>query len=201
MPATRLLMLGAVRIFQPVHGYFVRRELLTWRADQWGSLNPGSVYNALRSLARDGFLEEVGSEAAGGPARTSYRLTDDGEAEFFQLLHEALWTVDGNDPGRLLTAVSFMRALSRAEVLAALEHRAAQIEAAHRGLEFSIAAVLDHPGKPRHVAELFYLTDARLQGELGWARALAERLRQGQYSFAGEPEAEDAPPKRLDKEH
>jgi hypothetical protein len=37
MSSTRLLMLGAVRIFQPVHGYFVRRELLTWRVDQWAS--------------------------------------------------------------------------------------------------------------------------------------------------------------------
>lgn len=198
VPATRLLMLGAVRIFQPVHGYFVRRELLTWRADQWASVNPGSVYNALRALARDGFLEEVGTEAASGPARTSYRLTDDGEGEFFQLLREALWSVEANDPGRLMTAVSFMRSLSREEVLAALEHRVAEIEASHRSLEFSISGVLDHPGKPRHVAELFYLNDARLQGELRWTHALAERLREGGYSFAGEPESNGLPEQPLD---
>jgi DNA-binding PadR family transcriptional regulator len=191
-------MLGAVRIFQPVHGYFVRRELLTWRADQWASVNPGSVYNALRALARDGFLEEVGTEAASGPARTSYRLTDDGEGEFFQLLREALWSVEANDPGRLMTAVSFMRSLSREEVLAALEHRVAEIEASHRSLEFSISGVLDHPGKPRHVAELFYLNDARLQGELRWTHALAERLREGGYSFAGEPESNGLPEQPLD---
>ena len=194
-------MLGAVRIFQPVHGYFVRRELLTWRADQWASVNPGSVYNALRALARDGFLEEVGTEAASGPARTSYRLTDDGEGEFFQLLREALWSVEANDPGRLMTAVSFMRSLSREEVLAALEHRVAEIEASHRSLEFSISGVLDHPGKPRHVAELFYLNDARLQGELRWTHALAERLREGGYSFAGEPESNGLPEQPLDASH
>lgn len=187
MPATRLLMLGAVRIFQPVHGYFVRRELLTWRAEQWASLNPGSVYNALRSLARDGFLVEVGTEAANGPARTTYRLTEDGESEFFQLLREALWTVDGNDPGRLMTGLSFMSSLSRDEVLAALEHRVAQIDAAHHSLGYSLSSVLDHGAKPRHVAELFYLGDARLQGERQWAQALAARLRQGEYTFAGEP--------------
>lgn len=193
VPATRLLMLGTVRIFQPVHGYFVRRELLTWRADQWASLNPGSVYNALRALAREGFLKEVGTETAMGPARTSYRLTEDGEGEFFQLLREALWSVDAGDPGRLMTAVSFMRSLSREEVLAALEHRVAEIEASHRTLEFSISSVLDHPVKPRHVAELFHLNDARLQGELCWTQALAERLRNGEYSFAGEP-GDESPP-------
>lgn len=191
-------MLGAVRIFQPVHGYLVRRELLTWRADQWASLNPGSVYNALRALARDGFLEEVGTETANGPARTSYRLTDDGEVEFFQLLREALWSVDASDPGRLMTAVSFMRSLSREEVLAALEHRVAEIEASHQSLQFSISSVLDHPGKPRHVAELFYLNDARLQGELQWTHALIERLRDGEYSFAGEPESNGSPEQPLD---
>ena len=86
MSATRLLLLGAVRIFQPVHGYFVRRELLTWHADSWAHLNPGSVYNGLRTLAREGFVEEVGTETEGGrPARTTYRLTADGEAEFMLL--------------------------------------------------------------------------------------------------------------------
>lgn len=62
MSTTRLLVLGAVRIFQPVHGYYLRRELLTWRADQWAALNPGSVYNALKTLTKDGFLEEVDGE-------------------------------------------------------------------------------------------------------------------------------------------
>ena len=63
MSATRLLLLGTVRIFQPVHGYFVRRELLSWHAEAWAHLNPGSVYNGLRSLEREGFVEEVGTEA------------------------------------------------------------------------------------------------------------------------------------------
>lgn len=172
---------------------------MTWRAEQWASPNPGSVYNALRTLARDGFLEEVGMESAGGrPARTTYRLTDDGEAEFLALLREALWSVEAHDPSRLLAGVSFMWSLSRDEVLAALEHRIAQTEAGHRGLELSVSSLLEIPGKPRHVAELLYLSDARMQGELGWARRFSERLRQGEYSFAGEPQVRDAAP-RLDK--
>ena len=57
MSTTRLLVLGAVRIFQPAHGYLVRRELVTWHVDDWANLNPGSIYNALRTLARDGLLE------------------------------------------------------------------------------------------------------------------------------------------------
>ena len=48
MSSTRLLVLGVVRIFQPVHGYLVRRELLTWYVEEWASVNPGSIYNAPR---------------------------------------------------------------------------------------------------------------------------------------------------------
>jgi DNA-binding PadR family transcriptional regulator len=73
MSATRLLVLGAVRIFQPAHGYSIRRELLSWEVESWAALNPGSVYNMLRSLARDGLLEEVGDTGrSAGPARVAY---------------------------------------------------------------------------------------------------------------------------------
>ena len=48
---TRLLVLGVVKLFQPVHGYEVRRELLSWRAQEWASVQPGSIYNALKSCA------------------------------------------------------------------------------------------------------------------------------------------------------
>ena len=57
--STRLLVLGAVRIFQPAHGYLVRRELLSWDVENWAAINPGSIYNMLRTLTRDGLLEEV----------------------------------------------------------------------------------------------------------------------------------------------
>jgi len=176
---TRLLVLGAVRVFQPVHGYFLRRELLTWRVDQWAAMNPGSIYNALKTLTKDGFLEEVEGE------RTTYRLTGDGEMEYLVLLREALWTVDQFDPSRLLAAITFMLSLSREEVIAALESRAAQLEAAHKATPFAISTF--HGGDtPAHVAEHLRLVDARNQGEAGWMRALLERLRAGEYVFDNE---------------
>jgi len=185
---TRLLILGAVRIFQPVHGYFVRRELLTWKADQWAHLNPGSVYNALRGLTRDGFLEELPAESADArPGRTSYRITADGESEFFDLLRDGLWSVDPYSPDRLLAAVSFLPSLSRDEVEAALEHRVAQIAASNRSLDFAARDVIADGQKPPHVADLMRLADARLSGEVEWARQLLERIRGGELSFAGEP--------------
>jgi DNA-binding PadR family transcriptional regulator len=196
--STRLLILGAVRIFQPVHGYFVRRELMTWRADEWAHLNPGSVYNALRGLTRDGFLEEVEAGDGGGrPARTSYRLTPDGETEFFELLRRALWTVEPFAPDVLLAGASFMWALSREEVAAALEHRIAQILAANREHEFVVHRIEDEPSPtPPHVAELLRLGDARMRGEREWAESLLARVHAGELTFAGEPEQWQPPDAR-----
>jgi DNA-binding PadR family transcriptional regulator len=188
MSATRLLLLGTVRIFQPVHGYFVRRELLSWHADAWAHLNPGSVYNGLRTLARDGFLEEVGTEARGGrPARTSYRLTGDGDSEFLLLLRGALWNVSPHDPADLMAAWSFAWALRRDEVIAALEHRVEQISASRRATEFAIEDISRAPDMPDTVVEHYRLTQSRLEGEVSWARELLERLHTGEYWFEGEP--------------
>jgi DNA-binding PadR family transcriptional regulator len=190
MNSTRLLILGTVRIFQPVHGYFVRRELLTWRAEEWANLNPGSVYNALRTLARDGFIEAV--DAAEKPARQEYRLTPDGETEFQALLREALWRVVPNEPARLYTAISFMWALSRSEVVEALESRLAQLDALHRGMPYMLGSLMDHPDKPRHIAEFAYLSDEYILGERTWTEACLARVREGAYRFAGEPALTEA---------
>ena len=188
MSATRLLLLGTVRIFQPVHGYFVRRELISWHAEEWANLNPGSVYNGLRTLTREGLLHEVGTEARGGrPARTSYRLTHEGESEFLVLLRHTLWNVRRFDPAEVMAGWGFAWALKREEVIAALEHRVEQIEAAGRASQFAIEDLSRTPATPDTVAEHYRLTQARLDGEARWARELIERLRAGAYWFDGEP--------------
>jgi DNA-binding PadR family transcriptional regulator len=188
MSPTRLLVLGVVRIFQPVHGYFVRRELLSWHAEDWAHLNPGSIYNALRSLAREGLLEEVGTEAHGArPARTSYRLTDAGETEFQALLREGLWEVAPNEPANLLAAWSFTWALRRSEVIEALEHRREEIAAGCAGARATLEALPRQSEIPAHVAEHVRLTIARMNGEEAWIEELLPRLRAGEYWFDGEP--------------
>jgi DNA-binding PadR family transcriptional regulator len=71
--ATRLV-LGPIRILQPVHGYDVRRELLTLRLEELANVKPGSIYSAMRTLEKDGCIAVHSAESAGNrPERTSYR--------------------------------------------------------------------------------------------------------------------------------
>jgi DNA-binding PadR family transcriptional regulator len=204
MSTTRLVVLGAVRAFQPVHGYYVRRELMTWQVGEWANINPGSIYNALRVLTRQGFLEEVDTGSSDArPARTTYQLTPDGESAFMTLLRHVLWTVETFDPQPIMATLSFMGALNRQEVIDAFEHRIGEIDAR---LLAGADAKDEGPEKGREPGPgqgpgqvtargagtvfadaMVELTSARMLAEQEWARVLVKRLRNGEYTFADEP--------------
>lgn len=189
---TRLLVLGVVRIFQPVHGYEVRRELVSWRAEEWASIKTGSIYNALKTLTTEGFLEVVATDQVGGrPERTTYQLTAAGDQEFRSLLREEWWTVRPPiDP--LMAAVSFLGYISRNEAIAALEHRIQHVQGFARHLEFATAtqAGID---APLHIREMHDLMAARTMSEIGWATQMIERLRAGAYETSDDPSWQPAP--------
>jgi DNA-binding PadR family transcriptional regulator len=188
--ATKLLVLGVIRMLQPVHGYVVRRELLSWNVDEWASVNPGSIYGALRTLAKSGHVIEAGTASEGGrPARTTYRMTEDGEVEFFQLFRQHLWrNVDSNDIAGFRAALSFMSVATRDEISQAMEHRIHQLDGCIKEQAFSREQLRAIPEKPDHVVELYHLDEAIIRGQLEWTRAFAQRVRDGAYHFAGEPE-------------
>jgi DNA-binding PadR family transcriptional regulator len=189
MSTTRLLVLGVMRLFQPVHGYDVRRELLSWRADQWANVAPGSVYGAIKSLERDGLIEVVGTETAGArPARTTYKVTPEGDKEFKSLLREAWWNlVLPQDP--FIAGLNFLTEVNREEAAAALDSRVAQIEA-HRSMDAhrvkNLGGDPSKGGTPEHVIEHFRLIDGYLAAQAEWARALQRRLEEGEYDLLDE---------------
>jgi DNA-binding PadR family transcriptional regulator len=193
MSATRLLILGAVRIFQPIHGYDLRRELMTWHADQWANISFGSIYFALKKMAEDRLLEEVETDRAGGrPARTLYRLTSDGESEFQMLLREFWWERKPVvDP--FFVALSQGPALSRTELAAALRHRADDARGGAERLRFEATARLsvDLTGQEKVaialVAEMMGLMARHQVAEAEWADDLAGRIESGAFTFPEKP--------------
>lgn len=195
MSTTRLLILGAVRIFAPVHGYFVRRELVSWHVDRWAHLNPGSVYNALRTLSKDGLLVEGATVPASmGAARTTtYALTHAGEAEFVRLMRGALGTVDEYSPDALMAGVALMVALPREEVAALLTERLTGISVIEAGQAEALEQICADVETPDHVQEVKRLVYARLSSEIRWTAELIARIHAGAYCFAGEVAADYFP--------
>ena len=177
--ATRMMILGAVRMMQPVHGYDVRRELLSWGADRYANVQPGSIYHGLRKLAEEEMLREVGTDQVGGrPARTSYEITAKGEDEFETLLRSLWWNVNlPTDP--FFAALSFLPSLPREEASAALRNRAAVLQATVEGMRASLDSRWISELKPVHVGWMFELSIARMEGEIAWCERIAELIDSG----------------------
>lgn len=184
---TRLLVLGVVRLLQPVHGYDVRRELLSWRAEQWANVAPGSIYGALKTLERDQWIEVVDTQhASARPARTTYRVTAEGEKEYHRLLRDMWWeTMAPVHP--LLPAVSQLPFTERSDVLAALRARARRLEGEitlqYRDIDRIRAGTGDPTiDEPYHVADMQQLHASLLEAELTWTRTLTDRIESGELN-------------------
>jgi len=191
MSPTRLLVLGAIRFMQPVHGYDVRRELLSWRLEELANVKPGSIYSAIRTLEKDGCLAVFAQESSERrPERTTYVLTGEGEKEFQTLLRQSWWTV-ATPTFPLIPALCLMKSLPREELVAALQARIATLEAQVASASFTLATIADgatgENGEiPEHVRELLDYVTGCARAEIDWARGFQKRLRAGAYSFTGE---------------
>jgi DNA-binding PadR family transcriptional regulator len=180
------MILGLVRLMQPVHGYDVRRELLSWRADEWANVAPGSIYHALRKLSDEEMLTEVATEQVGSrPARTTYSITDKGVREFEELLHSYWWEYKQPvDP--FLAGFAFLAALPRREAAAALRNRARMLRVAADGLRASLDSEWARRDKPTYVSWMFELTIDRLTVEAAWCERIAGRVETGEPYFPGD---------------
>ena len=125
MSATRLLVLGVVRLHSQAHGYLVGSELESWEAGQWAGLRSGSIYHALRQLAKEGLLDAT--EVHEWPGRVDYAINEKGEAEFLRLLRSAL-SVPDRRPEMLNAAIALLPALPKEETIALLKERVRAME-------------------------------------------------------------------------
>jgi len=179
MSTTRLMILGLVNWMEPVHGYDVRRELLSWNADKWAKIQPGSIYHALKKMTEEGLLEEASTEQVGArPERTTYKITVRGKDAFETMLREQWWEIQtGSDP--FTAAFAFLPALPRKEAVAALRHRGRMLTVTVQGLRDMIATGRADIAKPVHVQWMFELWIARAEGEIGWCERVADLIESG----------------------
>ncbi|MYS42928.1 PadR family transcriptional regulator [Streptomyces sp. SID5998] len=188
MSAIRLLVLGAVRQHGRAHGYQVRGDLEYWGAHEWSNAKPGSVYHALKQLAKQGLLlaHETAPSTAGGPPRTEYEITDAGTEEYFRLLREALVAYDQRTDVRS-AAIGFLVDLPRDEAIALLKERIRRIGRWR-------SEVTEHyvpeggPEQLGHIGEIMNLWVHTADSEAAWTQGLVDRLERGAYTFAGEGE-------------
>lgn len=186
MWTSRLLILGLVRWLQPVHGYDVRRELMSWKVDEWGGLKPGSIYHGLKKLTADGRLEVVATEQVDNrPARTTYRVTAKGEEEFQTLLRDKLWGFEHHPMDPFFVAWSFVPVLGSREAAAMLRNRAAQMrDEAEKAASILTDHSSDDPRSeayvPPHIAVSTELVRDVRRLYAQWCESTAARIEAGE---------------------
>ncbi|WP_406420546.1 PadR family transcriptional regulator [Streptomyces sp. NBC_00873] len=186
MSAIRLLVLGAVRQHGRAHGYQVRNDLEYWGAHEWSNAKPGSVYHALKQMAKQGLLiaHEIAPSTAGGPPRTEYEITEKGTEEYLALLRAALTSYD-QKMDVLSAGIGFIVDLERSEAVALLKERVAGL-AAWRA---SVTEYYTPEGGPEslgHIGEIMNMWVHSADAGAEWTRGLIERIEGGAYTFAGE---------------
>jgi DNA-binding PadR family transcriptional regulator len=187
---TRLLLLGSVMLFEPVNGYQLRRELLSWHVDEWAHVNPGSIYSGLATLARQGHLER--HDVVDGTREVAvYTSTRSGRAEFERLWQQSVETVDLLSPLPFHTAVALMPLVERERVAAALRTRLAHLDA--RARDQLTHADSAGTGSPPHVRAMADLWMGMGQTEREWLVGLLRRVEGGELALRGEPADWQAP--------
>ncbi|WP_326623603.1 PadR family transcriptional regulator [Streptomyces decoyicus] len=188
MSAIRLLVLGAVRQHGRAHGYQVRNDLEYWGAHEWSNAKPGSIYHALKQMAKQGLLHahDIAPSTAGGPPRTEYELTAAGEAEYFALLRAALAQHD-QKVDMLSAAIGFVVDLPRAEAVALLKERVRALEE-WRSTVTEYYTPEEGPETLGHIGEIMNMWVHSADSGAVWTRGLIERIEGGAYVFAGEGE-------------
>ena len=182
--ATRLLVLGAVALFEPVNGYQIRRELMSWEVDRWAHIYPGSIYSMLATLAKEGHVDH--HQVRDGHREVAvYTATEAGRDELATLFAHALETVEVLDPLPLHTALSMCTMFSREVVATHLERRFANLDVHLAAMRKKLAEV--QGTSPPQVARTLGLQVAVAEVERAWVCDLRDEVRAGGLAFAGEP--------------
>jgi len=178
---TRMLLLGAVAMFEPVNGYQIRRELVSWRVDEWANLGPGSIYSGLTTLEKLGQVVRHDVDDDGRPVAV-YEITEVGRGELARLLGDGLETV------HLFSSVAFHAAFGMLPLLprdVALRHLEVRLHEIDRSLvEWDPG---DGDQAPPHAVHGVRLWLDLLAQERTWLVATVERLPSGDFDLAGEP--------------
>ncbi|KGN30987.1 hypothetical protein N802_05125 [Knoellia sinensis KCTC 19936] len=186
---TRLLLLGTVMLFEPVNGYQLRRELLSWEVDEWAHVNPGSIYSGLTTLAKQGLLDR--HDLVDGTREVAvYTSTKAGREEFSRMWVSAIEQVDPLSPLPFHTAIALMPLNDREVVRATLQTRLARIDATARE---QMSRKGDMSAFPPHVRSLADLWMGLIQTDREWVVNLIGRLDRGELALQGD-ESSWAPP-------
>ncbi|WP_419994971.1 PadR family transcriptional regulator [Streptomyces boninensis] len=168
--STAHVMLGLLST-GPSHGYDLKRRH-DERFPEARPLAYGQVYTTLQRLVRDGLAEEDGTEAAGGPERTRYRITGEGGAKL------AGWLGEVAPPAPFVSNEIFAKVVI-AILVGSATGPAAYLDAqraAHLARMRELTAAKTEQGAPLATVLSADYAISHLDADLRWMATTAQRL-------------------------
>lgn len=187
--SVQLALLGFLQE-RDYHGYDLKKTIERLMG-MWTDIKFGSIYHALGSLERFGFVRKVATLQSGGkPARSVFSITPNGRAEFARLLRDNILT-----PQRVLLkddiGVFFGGRIAPAEFEAILRIRLALVEELTALLTRHRGSMVNYAPRRLPVAhQLITRHIMHLETEREWFSTLLREVAEGRL-YAGGEIAED----------
>jgi DNA-binding PadR family transcriptional regulator len=175
-----------------MHPYEMRTLMRERGHDRAFRIRESSVYDAVARLAERGFIEPVEVNREGRrPERTVYAITEAGRDELLVWLWELASEPSAEYPA-FASPLMFIYSLGRDRAIAALQQRAARLEADVSSAEaFRRAVLADMPRFPRIFGIEDEYAQAMRQAELAWVRATVAELRDGSLPWPAADELKE----------
>ncbi len=180
-PVGNLLALAVLSVLveRPMHPYEMATVIRERGKDRDMKIKWGSLYTVVGNMHRHGLIEPVQTSRSGGrPERTTYRITDAGEAEMRDWARELVAIPEPEYP-RFEAGLSVLGALGPDEATSLLAQRLREVE---RDVAAQRAAV-EHT--KQQVSRLFVVEAeydlAMRAAEARWIAGLLAELRSGSF--------------------
>ncbi len=175
-----------------MHPYEMRSLMRERGHDRAFRIRESSVYDTVARLAERGFIEPVEVNREGRrPERTVYAITEAGHDELLVWL----WELTSEPPAEypaFAAPLMFIYSLGRDRAIAALQQRAARLEAEISSAEaFRRAVLADMPQFPRIFGIEDEYAQAMRRAELAWVRATVAELRDGRLTWPTDDELKE----------
>jgi DNA-binding PadR family transcriptional regulator len=171
-----LAILGLLKE-RPMHGYQLSRELGDSLGGFW-RVSYGSLYPTLRRMEAAGAVEAVPGEASAARRKHVYRITEQGEKLFFELLQESPSDSSSEDT-RFRVRLAFFRYLPPETRIRLLERRRASLEDRLGTITDSLRATRE--GTDDYTLALIEHGRSATESDIAWLEGLirSERDRTG----------------------
>jgi DNA-binding PadR family transcriptional regulator len=196
------MALGTLARYGPQHGHQIRRLAEVTNVGEWGGVSVGALYRELRTMEREGLVEQVRTEQVGRrPERTVYQITADGRLELVALREQAIRLAEFFGPDPLGVALSFaVDGMDREELRDALRLRRGRLAISAEELAADRERLLAKGYLGAFQAAIMRRGVMHIETEVRWHdeldALLAEDAPLGDETPPGQPSAEQAPPGR-----